>query len=109
MLKPILQNISFDNISKIKDELKVGKCTKILLGNFHLNANFSIFCVHGSYYRYEREDEFKPWHWWWVGEGELTLGQSGSLCRWIGVVIGVIGNFVSWVGNLGLCVGGLGW
>ena len=30
-------------------------------------------------------------------------GQSGALCRWIGVVIGVIGNFVSWMGNLGLC------
>ena len=35
-------------------------------------------------------------------------GQSGALCRWIGVVIGVIGKFASWVGHLGLCLGGLG-
>ena len=29
--------------------------------------------------------------------------RFGALCRWIGVVIGVIGNFLSWGGVLGLC------
>ena len=39
------------------------------------------------------------------GDTEFSVvgGQSGALCRWIGVVIGVIRNFLSWVGNLGLC------
>ena len=32
-----------------------------------------------------------------------TRGHSGPLCRWIGVVIGVIGNFLSWVGILVQC------
>ena len=35
--------------------------------------------------------------------------RFGALCRWIGVVIRVIGNFLSWGGVLGLCVGSLGW
>ena len=39
----------------------------------------------------------------------LPRGHSGPQCRWIGVVIGVIGNFLSWVGILGHCVGGLEW
>ena len=42
-------------------------------------------------------------------EFSLMGGRSGPLCRWIGVVMGVIGNFLSWEGVLGLCVGGLGW
>ena len=35
--------------------------------------------------------------------------NSWSLCRWIGVVIGVIWNFLMWDGILGQCVGGLEW
>ena len=45
------------------------------------------------------------------GDREFSFmgGRFGALCRWIGVVIGVIRNFLSWEGVLGLCVGGLGW
>ena len=39
------------------------------------------------------------------GDTEFSVmgGQSGALCRWIGVVIGVLRNFLLWEGNLGLC------
>ena len=35
-------------------------------------------------------------------------GRFEALCRLIEMVIGVIRNFLSWEGVLGLCVGGLG-
>ena len=45
------------------------------------------------------------------GDREFSVmgGHSGPVCRWIGVVIGVMGNFLSWVGILVQCVGGLEW
>ena len=56
-----------------------------------------------------------------MGEGAFTWGDRGdmeipdvgwclgSLCWWIGVVIGVIGKFLMWDGVEAHCVGGLGW
>ena len=75
----------------------------------NLNVHFSIFIVSGSYYRFKREDNIKLGLWGREGLEDITSGHSGSVCRWIGVVIGVIGNYVSWVGILGQCVGGLEW
>ena len=39
-----------------------------------------------------------------IGNNFLVGDESEPLCRWIGVVIGVIGNIFWWVMNLSLCV-----
>ena len=106
ILKQICQNVSSDT-KMVK--LKLRKSIKDRCRCNNLNVQFSIFIFNGSYYRFKRQDDKKLWFWGWVGMEAITRGHSGPVCRWIGVVIGVIGNFLSWVGILVQCVGGLEW
>ena len=104
ILKQTCQNVSMD--TKM-GKLKLCKSIKDRYRCNNLNAQFSIFIFSGSYYRFKREDNRQLWFWGWVGMEANTREHSGPVCRWIGVVIGVIGNFLSWVGILVQYVGGL--
>ena len=81
-------------------KLKLRKSIKDRCRCNNLNAQFSVFVFSGSYYRFKGQVDKK------LGMEAITREHSGPVCRWIGVVIG---NFLSWVGILGQCVGGLEW